>query len=73
MSALSSEFRCRIRPVDVFRRYMRDVASDRKEQTENNFAAIQDAYQLVARRFIVINFYQFYEKSQLVKRVTERT
>jgi hypothetical protein len=62
VSALSSEFRCRIRPVDIFRCYMRDVACNRKEQTENNFAAIQDADQLVPRGFIVINFYQFYEK-----------
>jgi hypothetical protein len=59
VSALSSEFRCRIRP-DVFRRYTRDVACNRKEQSENNFAAIQDADQLVPRGFIVINFYQFY-------------
>lgn len=51
---------------------MRDVACNRKEQTENNFAAIQDADQLVARGFIVINFYQFCAKRQLVKRVTER-
>jgi hypothetical protein len=62
VSALSSEFMCRIRPVDVFRRYMRDVACNRKEQTENNFAAIQDADQLVPRGFIVIDFYQFYGK-----------
>ena len=53
---------CRIRPVEVFRRYMRDVACNRKEQTENNFAAIQDADQLVPRGFIVIDFYQFYGK-----------
>lgn len=66
MSALSSEFRCRIRPVDVFSRYMRDVVRDRKEQTENDFAAIQDADQLVPRSFIVINFYQFYEKKKSV-------
>lgn len=60
MSALSSEFRCRIRPG--FRHYMRDVACDRKEQTENNFAAIQDANQLVPRGFIMIDFYQFCKK-----------
>jgi hypothetical protein len=41
---------------------MRDVALDRKEQTENNFAAIQDADQLVPRGFVVIDFYQFCEK-----------
>jgi hypothetical protein len=40
---------------------MRDVAC-KKGQTENNFAAIQDADQLVPRSFIMINFYQFYEK-----------
>ena len=61
VSALSSEFRCRIRPVDIFRRYTRYLACNKKEQTENNFAAIQDADQLVPRGFIVINFYQFYE------------
>ena len=65
MSALSSEFRCRIRPVDVFRRYMRDAACNRQEQTENNFATIQDADQLVARGFIVINFYQLYGKKSV--------
>jgi hypothetical protein len=44
---------------------MRDVACNRKKQTENNFAAIQDADQLVTRGFIVINFYQFYEKKSV--------
>ena len=42
-------------------RYMRDVACSTEQPTENNFAAIQDADQLVPRGFIVIKFYQFYE------------
>jgi len=36
---------------------MRDIAWSREEQTKNDFAAIQDADQLVSRGFIVINFY----------------
>jgi hypothetical protein len=46
---------------------MRDVAYSRKEQTENNFATIQDADQLVPRGFIVIKFYQFYDKVTQLK------
>jgi hypothetical protein len=46
---------------------MRGVARSIKEQTENNFAAIQDADQLVPRGFIVINFYQFYDKVTQLK------
>jgi len=44
---------------------MRDAACNRQEQTENNFATIQDADQLVARGFIVINFYQLYGKKSV--------
>lgn len=64
MSALSSEFRCRIRPAASI--VMRVVACSRKVQTENNFAAIQDADQLVPRGFIVIKFYQFYDKTSVL-------
>jgi hypothetical protein len=46
---------------------MRDVACSRKEQTENNFAAIQDADELVPRGFIVIKFYQFCDKVNQLK------
>ena len=52
---------CVVLDLQPFRCYMRDVACSREQPTENNFAAIQDADQLVPRGFIVIKFYQFYE------------
>ena len=56
VSALSSELRCRIRPVCRLHPLHEKRSMGRLERTEDNFAAIQNAYQLISRGFIMINF-----------------